>query len=200
MLSMPYLLLFVAAIGLQILYYVKGSGKAKTAGHIVGLICGLYITFMIWLYAGFGEGSSYRVLYLVNGRPLYSGAGTIIPVVVFGLILAPLLCWLPLGIAYMLTHFIEDGAATILPETQVFKGFVRGWCILSLVFIYLCVGFIPFFLMTLEIEESPDFTTYLNDHFLQFSFCGPLLATWLLVGIRYLANLIVSISKKSKKS
>ena len=199
MLSVPYLILFFVSLGMQIAFYAKLSDKMRIAGHIVGATCGLYITFMIWLYAGFGESSHHSVLVTINGKPMYSGMWSILPVIIFALILTPLLSWSPRWIAYILTHFIKVGASMILPKTELFTGFARGFCIFAIIFSYFCIGFLPLFLMLDEAEYSTNFIAYLKDEFIHFSFCGLLLAIWFLVGIRYLANIIVSKFNENKK-
>jgi len=192
MITVPYLLLFFVALGLQIAFCMKGSNKTNTAGHIVGALCGLYITFLIWLWAGFGESSRYRVFVVINGLPMYAGLWSILPALVFGFILTPLLSWLPLYLAYILTHFIHDGATTILPKTHLLTGFARGFCIFAIVIGYFAIGFLPFFSILDKVHYSQNFIAYLNNDFIHFSFFGLILAIWLLVGLRYIANIIAS--------
>lgn len=198
MITVPYLILLFVSLGMQIVAYKKDNDQLCALGHIIGALCGLYITFIIWLYVGFGESSSYKIMVTIGGKPLYFGTGSIFPVLVFGFILIPGVSWVTYWLAYMITHFISDGTAKILPIQGQSAFGDAAWKFILAFFCFL-IGVIPAILILHKIHPGETFIDYLAQEFFQFSFCGPLLAACLFVGIRFIANGIAILGKDKKK-
>ena len=204
MIAIPYLVLFIVSLTFQVLANKKKNESFAGIGYITGALCGLYVVFMIWLWAGWGEGSRASYVVMINGRPAYFGLTAIFPLVVFAFILIPMGTYGIKWVATLLTNFVYvdkdnknvvrviEAQGTMLTDAAKF--------IISLCFLVVlcCAGFLPLFLIFHELQYYDSFAKYVAGEFIHFSFCGLLTAIWLLFVIRFIVNKVILTLRKKR--
>ena len=205
MIAIPFLALFFIALTFHILAVKRNSGRCTMLGFLSGVLCGLYVVFMIWLAAGWGDKVGASYIIIIDGTRLYGGAAALYPIVIGAVILTPLCAFGCKWVSVMLTKFVyekRDGT-DVTAQAQKDNGlsdFARGSLIFLGCFAYFAVGFLLVFLISDELQYCDSFFEYVAGELTHFTFCGLLLAIWLLFAVRFIVNRILALIWRKRKA
>jgi hypothetical protein len=187
MIAIPYLVLLIVSTILHIF-------KLKKAGIVAGVLCGLYVVYMLWVAGGdIGDSIDYSYVVTINGMTTGFGTASIFPLILVALTLILLFTYAPIFVQRLLVPFVNEEARKA--DGERFAETIGNFLLPSV------VAFLPFFLIVDTSAHYDSFLEYLapEGDFVQFSFCGMILAICLLIVVKIIVNLIVDFNRTKKK-